>query len=191
MSNPLTLSDFQAAAAAIGCDVAAIRAVDSVESGGAGFLADGRPKILFEAHYFSRLTDHKFDGSNPNVSSRTWNRSLYGAAGAHQHERLDEAAKLNRDAALRSCSWGRYQIMGDNFRACGFTSLQAFINAHFKSEAAHLQAFAAFIISNPAMRKALIERDWETFARLYNGPGYKVNKYHIKLENDFKRWSIS
>ena len=58
------------AAAKLGCEVAAVKAVIDVASSG-GFLPDTRPKILFERHYFSRLTDRKHDGIAPDISSRT------------------------------------------------------------------------------------------------------------------------
>jgi hypothetical protein len=38
----------------LNCDVAAIQAVAEVEARGAGFLGDGRPKILFERHKFRK-----------------------------------------------------------------------------------------------------------------------------------------
>jgi N-acetylmuramidase len=45
-------SDYQAAAQSLGCEVAAVKAVAAVESAGHGFLPNGKPKILFEAHIF-------------------------------------------------------------------------------------------------------------------------------------------
>ncbi|WP_316856208.1 peptidoglycan-binding protein, partial [Ralstonia mannitolilytica] len=46
----LTDADLQAAAEKLNVPLAAIRAVNEVESKGNGFLADGRPVILFERH---------------------------------------------------------------------------------------------------------------------------------------------
>ena len=51
-ATPLDEDDIAEAAKKLDCEVAAVRAVVDVESRG-GFLADGRPKILFERHYFS------------------------------------------------------------------------------------------------------------------------------------------
>jgi hypothetical protein len=50
------------------CDVATVKAVIDVESRG-GFLEDKRPKILFERHYFSRLTEGKHDGTDQDICS--------------------------------------------------------------------------------------------------------------------------
>lgn len=64
--------DYINASKELGCEVAAIKAVAEVESAGSGFLSDGQPKILFERHYFSRLTGGKFDKSYPDISYPKW-----------------------------------------------------------------------------------------------------------------------
>src|SRR6185369_14627607 len=113
-ATPMTDEAVEQAAKKIGCPVAAVRAVIDVESRG-GFLPDGRLKILFERHYFCRLTKGKFDQSNPDISATKWGGYKGGAA---EYDRLGRAIKLDRDAALRSASWGAFQIMGDNFKMC-------------------------------------------------------------------------
>src|SRR5579872_1403571 len=122
-ATPLGPDDIAAAAARMQCEPAVIWAVCDIESGGGGFLPDKRPKILFEAQIFGRLTGHQWDVIHPNISSSTWDRSLYGAAGAHQYDRLGEALALDPDAALQSASWGMFQILGFNFAECGFASV--------------------------------------------------------------------
>src|SRR5436309_2144591 len=74
---PLQEEDFEAAARALGCEVAAIKAVPQLESGGRGFLADGRPKMLFEAHVFANLTKHRFDQNHRDIATAGWDRSSY------------------------------------------------------------------------------------------------------------------
>src|ERR1700720_679179 len=118
-ATPLAASDVIALAVRLQCAPAAIWAVCDVESAGGGFLPDQRPKILYEAHIFGRLTDHQFDGTHPNISAPSWNRTLYGAPGAHQYDRLAEAIALDRGAALQSASWGMFQILGLNHRFVG------------------------------------------------------------------------
>ena len=46
-STMLNEDDYKEAAELLRCDIPAIKAVAEVESSGAGFLCDGRPKILF------------------------------------------------------------------------------------------------------------------------------------------------
>jgi hypothetical protein len=183
----LSIRDYQEAAEKLCLATAKIRAVDDIESQGSGFLESGEPKILFEAHWFSRFTDGKYNKSHPNISSPRWNRSLY-EGGQAEHKRLQKAAKLNRTAALKSASWGKFQIMGYNWSECGFRSLQEFINAMYDSEKAHLGAFIGFMKSQDLV-KPLKDEDWSTFARRYNGPSYAQNDYHTKLKEAFEKFS--
>lgn len=63
---PLTLTDFQSAADELGVEVAAVRAVASVESGnGRGFAADGRAIIRYELHRFHKYTAGHYDTTHP------------------------------------------------------------------------------------------------------------------------------
>jgi|GEM_PF-1072810 len=185
-AKTLVEADFARAADAIGCDVAAVKAVSEVESAGAGFQADGRPRILFEAHVFSRRTNGVYDLSHPNISAPRWDRSLYGSGGARQYERLEAAMALDRNAALASASWGLFQIMGFNFEVCGFVSVTAFVTAMKTSEGRQLDAFVAFLKSN-RLDAPLRAHDWAAFARGYNGPGYAENDYDVKLDDAWRK----
>lgn len=176
----LKASDYQRVATLLGCDIAAIIAVDVVESAGSGFLPDGRLKSLFEGHHFSKYTSRRFDNSHPTLSYKTWTK-IYYRNGPGEHERLTQAMSLDRRAALMSASFGRFQILGSNFKACGYLDVEQFYRALTESEANHLSAFANFVKSNKALLTAIRAHDWSTFAKVYNGPAYKANKYDTKL----------
>jgi hypothetical protein len=169
------------AAKKIGCPVAAVRAVIDVESRG-GFLPDGRPKILFERHYFSRLTGGKHDKSDPDISAKKWGGYKGGAT---EYDRLHRAIKLDRDCALRSASWGAFQIMGDNHKACGFSNVGDFVNAMVAGEPEQLDAFINFV-KKCRLDDELCRLDWAGFARGYNGPAYRTNKYDEKMSAAYK-----
>ncbi|EKE77437.1 N-acetylmuramidase domain-containing protein [Gallaecimonas xiamenensis] len=182
--TPLTEADFAEAAKALGVEVAAVKAVAQVESQGDAFLASGKPKILFEAHKFSRFTQHRYDGSHPSISSRHWSRALY-KGGEKEYDRLKDAMALDREAALKSASWGRFQIMGFNYQLAGFNSVEEMVKAMFASEAKQLAAFLAFIES-AGLGKYLKTKDWAKFAEGYNGSGYKANHYDTKLKDAYQ-----
>jgi hypothetical protein len=187
----LTNADYERAAAAIGCDIRVIRAAASVESSGSGFLPapDTRPTILFEAAKFCSHTGGRFAGRRDRhgvlLSSPTWNASLYGATGEHQWERHADAAALDPVAADLSCSWGTFQIMGENFGMCGHPSVEDFASAMRSGAGAQLEAYVAFIKSD-GLVSAMIHRDWTTIARKYNGPG-QVNEYAEKMAAAYVR----
>lgn len=186
MNKTLVASDFHSAATILNVDPFTIMAVAEIESAGGGFLPDGRPKILFEAHVFSRLTKHVYDELHPNISSSKWTRSLYRGGAAEHDVRLEEAVRLDRPAALQSASWGMFQIMGFNFKRCGFPSVQAFVNAMYISEAQHLNAFCR-LVKSMGLDDELQRRDWAAFANGYNGPSFATNHYDSKLEASYAR----
>jgi len=184
MKPLLTNADFQRAATALGCEVAAIKAVAEVEAAGVGFHATGEPKILFERHWFSRLTQGRYDAMAPDLSNPKAGGYKGGLA---EHERLARAVKLDRNAALLSASWGKFQIMGFNFKAAGFGNVQAFVNAMYQSEGAQLDAFVAFIKADLRLVAALRANNFTRFASIYNGPGYAKNKYDHKMHTAYRR----
>jgi hypothetical protein len=192
LQRTLTDEDFERAAAELNVEVAAIRAVAEVESAGGGILPDGRPEILYEAHVFHKETGGKHAGAKDRrgvtLSSPSWNKALYGAGGAQQHNRYEDARALNADAANKACSWGMFQILGQNHKVCGFDTSQAFVDAMWLGGApAHLDAFVAFIKGNN-LDGALRRKDWAAFARGYNGPAYAQNAYDKKMASAYARW---
>ena len=178
--TPFTANAIENAAEQLGCEVAAVRAVIDVESNG-GYLGDKRPKILFERHYFSRLTKGKYDSSHGDISHPRWGGY---SGGSREYDRLGRAIDLDEDAALRSASWGAFQIMGDNCRMCGFDDVRDFVSAMVESEDRQLDAFISFVKAS-RLDDELRRLDWEGFARGYNGPAYKKNNYDKKLAAAF------
>lgn len=200
-SKNLTEADLVRTAEAFNLEVAHLKAIIKVESNGGwfedvrkdildldgpgGFL-DGEdlPKILFEAHHFGRLTDQAYTKTHPNISSRFWNKKLY-KGGQAEYIRLYQAMELNREAALKSTSWGLFQIMGFNHSTCGYDLVEDFVTAMKQSEFEQLNAAMKFIEAKkllPVLRK----NDWAKFAEVYNGSGYKANKYDTKLAEAYK-----
>lgn len=184
MSKPrLTDDDFCQAARELGVSVAHVKAVAEVESRGSGFLPSGEPVILFERHIFHRLTGGKFSRQHPDISNPS--PGGYGAS-SRQHQRLQKAVALDREAALQSASWGLFQVMGFNWKLVGYKDLQEFINAAYRSEGDHLDMLVGYIQAT-GLDKALRNNDWHAFARGYNGPGYMRNRYHEKLAAAYKK----
>ncbi|MEJ2621539.1 MAG: N-acetylmuramidase domain-containing protein [Candidatus Thiodiazotropha sp.] len=42
--------------------------------------------------------------------------------GAAEHTRLKKTSTLNETAALKSAPWGKFQIMGFNYKAVGYSN---------------------------------------------------------------------
>ncbi|HZF94223.1 MAG TPA: N-acetylmuramidase family protein [Allosphingosinicella sp.] len=182
---PLAEADFQRVAAELGVSPKLIMAVRKVEAPRGPFDDAGRPSILYEKHVFSRATGHRFDKSHPVLSAPTWQPGTYGPFSA-QYGKLADACALDPDAAFKACSWGAFQVLGENAEALGYASAFDMALALTKSEAAHLECFIRFVRSKKlidALRAAKPGNPESCipFVKAYNGPGYAANEYHVKL----------
>ena len=195
-SGRLIDEDFTQVAELLGCEPAALKAVQQVETGGrGGFFSPGRPAILLEGHIF--WTQLKKRGSNPedyvkgneNILYPKWEKGHY-KGGIGEYDRLEQARKINREAADASASWGMFQIMGFNYAACGEESIESFVRSMCESEFKQLLLTANFIKKNSQMLQALQARDWAVFAKCYNGPAYAQNRYDVKLEAAYQKYSL-
>ena len=185
--------DYNEMAVKYDLEVAVIKAVREVESGSYGsFLSDGYPPILFEGHIFWRQLENEglypedYEEGNWDVLYPTWTKQHY-KGGLKEYDRLDKAMKINKIAALKSASWGMFQIMGFNYESCGCKSVDEFITRMKCSEKEQLDMFMQFIINNK-LDKYLRVHNWAGFAKRYNGPGYAQNKYDTKLEQAYNKY---
>jgi len=178
----LTPADIAEAAARLRTDPARLRAVIRVESAGRGFHPrTGLPIILFEPHVFHRETRGRHAAARPDLSYRSWGARAYPRSQAERWRQLRAAMALDEPAALRSASWGLFQVMGFNHRACGFTTLQAFARAHMRGERDQLLAFVSFLEARD-LAAPLREGRWADFARGYNGAAYARHAYDQRLK---------
>ena len=189
---PLTLADFQAAATEMGVEVAAVRAVASVESGnGAGFAADGRAIIRYELHRFKNYTSGAYDVTHPHLSqSYGAGRSYHVGGQPNEWSMLYGAMILRgrREAAIKSTSWGVFQIMGENFALCGYATAAAFANDMCASTRGQLAVFLKYCRGRNLIRY-LVNKDWAAFASHYNGPSYAENHYDTNMAAAYRRFS--
>jgi hypothetical protein len=191
--SPLSEDDFRRAAATLGCDVPAIKAVAEVESSGRGFLNDGRLRVLFEGHQFFKYTKGAYAATNPDICHPKWTRTFYATGdpetrGAGELARLERAKQLDKKAALMSCSIGKFQVMGFNFALCGFKSVEEFWAALGKDEGNQLDAFCCYV-KEVGLDDDLRAHNWAEFARRYNGPEYKKNRYDEKLSKAHAKYA--
>jgi hypothetical protein len=182
-------------AAQYGLDLESVLAVAEVESGGkSGLQKTGLLTVLFEAHQFYKFL--KQVGLNPdtlmiqypNLISPSWNRSLYKYGDA-ENTRLAQALKIH-ECAWNCASYGMFQIMGFNCKACGFATPQEFVAYLKTGQEAHIETFLRFVSADSRKINALKNKDWATFAKLYNGAGYAQNRYDTKLADAYKKHSV-
>ena len=187
------------AAARLGVELAAVYAVNEVESAGSGFLATGKPKILFERHVMhQRLALTRAEGDDQAALRRHADElaAQYPAlvntkpggyiGGAAEHQRLAQARMIDALCANESASWGAFQIMGYHAERLGYASVDEFVRLMSLDENQQFEAFVRFIEADPALLKALKGKKWAAFAKAYNGPAYARNLYDVKLERAYE-----
>lgn len=173
--------------AAIGVGEDEVHAIVDVEAAGSGFDSAGRPKMLFEPHKFYRhLSGAKRDlAVSSGLAYAAWKPGAYPK---DSYPRLMRAMEIDETAALKSCSWGLGQILGENHIAAGYATPQLMVDRFCESEAEQLSAMIRFIKANK-LDDNLRAHDWAGFARGYNGAQYAVHGYHTKLANAYAKWA--
>lgn len=185
----ITADDVARAAERLGCEVAALRAVMTVESRNSGYDAKRRPIILFEPHVFYRVLPQgkRLVAARAGLAYPRWGERPYPATSDGNYARLEQAAAIDEECAFRAVSIGLGQILGENFHVAGFETAKAMFEAACDSEGAQLEQMASFIQTS-GLAKFLREKNWRAFALGYNGPGEKRNHYDALLARAYARW---
>lgn len=187
-----TEDDVVSAASDMDVEVAALKAVLAVESLGKGFDNAGRPKALFERHHFYRHLAKKPDKQAEAVAAglayHDWGTKPYPKGSDAVYAEIEAACAIDRDAALRSTSWGLGQVMGSNHKLAGCETVEQMVTEAMESEVNQLRHMTAFIHS-AGLLDELDRKDWAGFARGYNGPGYAKNAYDVKLAEAYEKFA--
>jgi hypothetical protein len=170
----------------IGIDAGTAVAVVAIESGGNGFSADGRVIIRFENHLFwfnwGKANAAAFNQFFQFDQIVNWRGHKYRtlASAPWQDVHADQASEwaalaqariLDDRAAKLSISMGLVQILGSNYRAIGYDTVDAMFDAFSADERFQLLSFFNFVKHDPRQVNALQANDFTAFARIYNGPG--------------------
>ncbi|MGB0845843.1 MAG: N-acetylmuramidase domain-containing protein [Thiolinea sp.] len=194
----LSEEDLVQAAQQLNIEVAAIKAVNEVESRGEGFL-NGQPVILFERHVFWRrleafgIDPKPLQAGNEDILSTKTGGYRGGIA---EHNRLARAQIIHPRAALESASWGLFQIMGYHWKNLKYADINEFVTKAKHNEAEHLEAFTRYLKWSRGDRFLRLKRgedslslsNFEKFAKNYNGPMYWKNQYHTKMMKAYRRY---
>lgn len=205
--------DYAEAATKLNCQVAAIKAVAKVESGGKrAFDQKNRPVILFERHKFHKHTGGKYSREYPWLSSEKGYQlanskakrallkeeikagtqvsgNFYGASSDVNYMRLAKAFALDKAASLKSCSWGKFQVLGEHAEWLGYEDVFEFVRLLSISESEHLDCFVRYVMKTPRARKGVQTLDWAMFASAYNGRNYKAFNYDHKMREAYELYS--
>lgn len=184
----LTDDDFRRVANELQVEVAAIKAVVVIEAGKdmCGFWAPGVPVVNHDRSMWAK--SRRLVTSNAKAPANTTiPPGLTSTFARNAWQKLINARKINIQQANMSTFWGMFQIGGFNYRLCGCSSIEEFVELMSYSELEQLELFAA-LITNCKFVQYLRDKNWTAFARRYNGPGYARRGYHKKMASAYKRF---
>lgn len=183
-----------------------LRAVVLVEAGKSGFFidwnGDKRIKIQFEPHIFVRVLKRR--GVKARLFRAGRFRSVYVDGKFILMNKVDrqkkewdafnKAWKVDKEVTMLSTSYGLGQIMGFNYKLAGYDTVGQMLD-HFKeSEHNQIQGMIAFMqnrkVRGVSLLQMLKNKDFQSFARYYNGPGYKKYNYDTRIENAYKKFKM-
>lgn len=199
----VTDKHFESLAKDIGVEAKVFKAVAIVESGGRkSFLnVDGKQKakILYERHYMYRFlkklkTQQQLDDLKKNQPDLVHNVGTYKDKNAkygseeEQFGKLEKAKKIDNDSAIKSCSWGKFQVMGKYYNYL-YGTPDEMEDAMNMCEVQHFAYFKVYLkdVTGAPMIKAMKDKNWNKIAELYNGPDYPINKYHTKMKSQYEK----
>lgn len=197
----LPAGELEAAAARFGLPTThEIEAALIVESAGEAYDKNGNPTALQERHKTGQAFQR--EGHNPAsitakypqvknwIGLKPYPHGGYGKK-SKQFHKFTVISQLPieqaRACAIQGCSWGAFQVLGENWEALNYESPESFFES-MVTPSGQLEAFCRYIEYRD-LQNALRSRDWHTFARIYNGPNYKSNRYAWKLTKAFTRIS--
>ena len=164
------------AANALGIPVEVIQTIEAVESG-------GRPSaIRFEPHLFLR---HR-PSLSLDIPFTKGPRGFSVKRSETDQSAFEHAFGLDPEAAVKSTSWGLYQVLGSHLLKA-YGDAQLGVDSFYANplEASYKMLVSWFKANRKALECAR-EKDWEGLARRYNGPG-NVAKYSVALEREYEK----
>jgi len=187
-----TIQDIAAVAREFNLEPAALLAVAEVESGGQVFaVVDDQPEplIRFEGHYFDRrLTPEKqLRARAEKLASPVAGKIPNPRTQSGRWRLLARAAAIDRKAAYESISWGLGQVMGAHWAWLGYDSVDALVDEARGGVDGQARLMARYI-EKAGLAAALTGRNWNAFARGYNGPDYRRYRYHTRISTAYQRY---
>ncbi|EOI3446262.1 N-acetylmuramidase domain-containing protein, partial [Cronobacter turicensis] len=198
----VTKNDFEVLATQLGIEREVLRAIAVAETGDkvpfkSYVRGERHATILYERHFMKRLAANQgvtpeiirdVESTEPKIIHSYDSSYRYGSD-SEQYERLVRAREINFDAANMSCSWGKFQVMGEYYHHL-YESTQELVDAQNYCAMQHLQYFKVFLTKEKRMLQSMVDKDWLAIARKYNGTGQigydeKIEDAYNSLKNEW------
>jgi hypothetical protein len=175
----------------------ALLAVVECETSGSPFEQDGHtPTLLFERHkFYSELQTHQPSKLKKAIAAGLaipkWSRNTQYKDQGKSAGRLAVIAKareIDIEVANRAASWGLGQTMGFNAERLKYHDATDMVGHLSTGAAAQIEALVREIKTSH-LDKYLVKKDFTSFARGYNGAGFKQNNYDVRMRNADAAWA--
>lgn len=175
-------------------DPLVLEAITRVESSSSGFGLQNRLKIRIEAHL---LLDENYGdpaafemhfrsgpGYTGYIRRDTGEWTEYHKMGqTGEWKAFELANSINPELALLNTSMGASQVMGFNHKRIGYETVQQMWDSFNRTEGNHILGIVNYILSDPALVKAVKVKDWKVIGKLYNGSEAAGKKYEAAFNS--------
>lgn len=166
--------------------------VDKESAGSVFWLVGGKqvPAIRIEGHYFYRL----LKGAERQLAVKRGLAAPKAGAVKNPNKSDDRyrmfmrMAQINPEIAAQSISMGIGQVMGEHAVRLGYKDARDMYAKCCESFAAQVEIMLRFIKADKKLVTYAKARNYAGFARRYNGPKYKQNRYDTELKKFVERW---
>lgn len=173
-----------------------IHAFMDVEANGSPFDNQGRLKALYEPHRAYALSSGETRRRliDAGLAYRRWGEKPYPK---DSYDRITRACAIDEAIALKSTSWGATQIMGSNYHALGYATVQDMVEAFMDDAETHIAGAVRFMVANgiddemrrlASLKRPTTPDDCVGIVSVYNGAGFRKNNYHVKLAKAHNKW---
>lgn len=180
--KPGDMQAIQSASRANGLNPMVMAALVLKESAGKFSWTGNRIAIRQEGHYFYRLLppDQRKIAVRAGLASPRMGAVKVPNSASARYSMLRLMQKINHDVALMSISMGAGQVMGAHWKRLGYASVEAMWQ-DAQTAPGQIRQMCKFVATDARLKKAINALDYKTIALLYNGKGYRKNRYDTEL----------
>jgi len=174
-------TQFKDTAKTIGIPPDVMAAFVAVESGGNNLA------VRFEPHLFNGSKKETKGDATTMPNTPHVPGSFSRVASETNKAAFEKAFTINKKKAIESASFGSVQVLGSHLLGLyghnPDTAKKAFFAQTPGDQTISKRLVISWFASRPSAKTAANNGDFATLARLYNGPGYAKNAYHLNIEN--------
>lgn len=178
-----------------------VHATIDTETRGNWTDSKGRLPMLYEPHVAYRCAPSAAIRARlvkASVAYAKWDKTKKYPADSYP--RFWKAYEIDPETAIKACSWGGPQILGENHLMLGYNKAEDMLRAFLSDEDKQLEGMIDFIINANldddlqrlqaklnAGQKVTAD-DCRPFVKGYNGPKYEANGYHTTYAKNLNKW---